>query len=60
MILFALWVLGSREAGTLIKALVEDVVGLVEANLQQINTSRVRSKLGWQQQPWDLPLKSRV
>jgi hypothetical protein len=53
-----LFVVDFPEACHLLETLVDEVVGLVETHMKQIDTDRVRSKLGWRQQPWDLPLES--
>jgi hypothetical protein len=37
-----------------LEALVRETVELVEIHMPQIDTSLVRQKLGWRQQPWKL------
>jgi hypothetical protein len=37
-----------------LKVLVQETVDLVEIHLPQVDTSSVKQKLGWKQQPWQL------
>lgn len=37
-----------------LEALIRETVDLLEMNMPKVDTSRVRQKLGWKQQPWKL------
>ncbi|MDZ8223792.1 hypothetical protein [Nostoc sp. ChiVER01] len=37
-----------------LEALVRETVELVEVNMQRVDTSKARRRLGWRQQPWKL------
>ncbi|MBE9104554.1 hypothetical protein IQ229_06270, partial [Nostoc cf. edaphicum LEGE 07299] len=37
-----------------LEALVRETVELVEVNMQRVDTSEARRRLGWRQQPWKL------
>jgi len=49
----SLFTLDSRAAIRELEALVGDTVSLVEQHMSQIDTTRVRNRLGQRQQPWE-------
>ena len=47
-----------KAAAVQAEALVGETVALVEQHMPHIDTSRVRKRLGWRQQPWQLPAEN--